>query len=231
MPGGPTGTVSPLTRAIISPFATLAGGVTQLIAAAAGRPDTGAGWPGGWGKGMHLSDSAWDRQVREGESGAQRADRNFADLLQELRITLTGSQILFAFLLVVPFSGGFHQVSGFQRALYVAVLLTSALSAGLLVAPAAIHRVVFRQHLKAALVQIAGALALAGQSLFMIALAEAILLVVGYLYNLAVGAGLAALLLAWYATWFFVVPVVLRRRSAHGAGPGPPSPGEAPRNE
>jgi hypothetical protein len=45
--------------------------------------------------------------------------------------------------------------------------------------------------------------------------------VVGYVYNLAVGAGLAALLLAWYATWFFVVPVVLRRRSAHRAGPGP----------
>ncbi len=180
---------------------------------------------------MHPSDGAWDREVREGESGAQRADRNFAELLQELRITLTGSQILFAFLLVVPFSSGFHGVTGFQRALYVAVLLTSALSAGLLVAPAAIHRMIFRQHLKAALVRIAAALALAGQSLFMIALAEAILLVVGHLYSLAVGAGLAAFLLAWYATWFFAVPVVLRRRSADGADPGPASPEEAPRNE
>ena len=172
---------------------------------------------------MRPSDSAWDRQVRAGESSAQRADRNFADLLQELRITLTGSQILFAFLLVVPFSGGFRQVTGFQRALYVAVLVTSALSAGLLVAPAAIHRITFRLHLKAELVRIAGTLALAGQTLFMIALAEAILLVVSYVYNLAVGAGLAALLLAWYATWFFVVPLVLRRRSARGTGPGPGS--------
>ena len=111
---------------------------------------------------MRGSDSAWDRQVRKGESEAQRTDRNFADLLQELRITLTGSQILFAFLLVVPFSGSFHRVTGFQRALYVAILLTSALSAGLLVAPAAIHRMIFRHHIKAALVQIAGALALAG---------------------------------------------------------------------
>ena len=108
---------------------------------------------------MRPSDSAWDRQVRAGDSSAQRADRNFADLLQELRITLTGSQILFAFLLVVPFSGGFRQVTGFQRALYVAVLVTSALSAGLLVAPAAIHRITFRLHLKAELVRIAGSVA------------------------------------------------------------------------
>jgi Family of unknown function (DUF6328) len=130
---------------------------------------------------MHPSDSPWNRQVRGGESGAQRADRNFADLLQELRITLTGSQILFAFLLVVPFSGGFDRVTGFQRALYVAMLLTSALSAGLLVAPAAIHRMTFRQHLKATLVRTAGRLALAGQSLFMLALAEAVLLISGRL--------------------------------------------------
>jgi Family of unknown function (DUF6328) len=169
---------------------------------------------------MRPSDSAWDRRVRAGESSAQRADRNFADLLQELRITLTGSQILFAFLLVVPFSSGFHRVTGFQQGLYVAILVTSALSAGLLVAPAAIHRGTFRHHLKAELVRIAGGLALAGQSLFVIALAEAILLVVSYLYNFAVGLGLAALLLAWYATWFFLVPLVMRRRSAHRAGPG-----------
>jgi Family of unknown function (DUF6328) len=173
---------------------------------------------------MRPSDSAWNRRVREGETEAERADRNFADLLQELRITLTGSQILFAFLLVVPFSSGFHRVTGFQRALYVAILITSALSAGVLVTPAAIHRLVFGQHLKATLVRIAGALALAGQSLFVIALSEAILLVVGYLYNLTVGAALAAFLLAWYATWFFVVPAVLRRRSAHGQGPGPAPP-------
>lgn len=198
----------PLAHIVAFPFAMLAGGVM------------GAGRPGGLGKGMNPSDNAWDRQVRAGESSAQRADRNFADLLQELRITLTGSQILFAFLLVAPFSGGFRQVTGFQRALYVAVLFASALSAGLLVAPAAIHRVTFRHHLKAELVRITGALALAGQSLFITALAGAILLVVSYLYNLAVGAGLAALLLAWYATWFFVVPLMMRRRSAHGAGPG-----------
>ena len=157
-------------------------------------------------------DSAWNQQVRDGETDAERADRNFMEMLQGLRITLTGSQILFAFLLVVPFSGDFARTTALERAVYLATLVTSALSAGLLVAPAAMHRVVFRRHLKDRLVRIGGALTLGGQSLFVLALGEASLLVGDYVYNLGVGVGIAALVVAWYALWFFLVPLRLRAR-------------------
>ena len=155
-------------------------------------------------------DSAWNRRVGGGETDAERADRNFMEMLPGLRITLTGSQILFAFLLVVPFSSDFARTTAPERAGYLATLVNPRLSAGLLVAPAAMHRVVFRRHLKDRLVQIGGALAIGGQSLFVLALAEASLLVGDYVYNLGVGVGIAALVVVWYALWFFLVPLRLR---------------------
>lgn len=167
-------------------------------------------------------DSDWNRLARSGETDAERADRNFRDLLQELRITLSGSQILFAFLLVVPFDSSFNHAGSFEHALYLATLVTAALAAGLLVAPAVMHRVTFRQHVKDDLLRIAGTITLAGQSLFGLALAAAVLLVGNYLYNLAVGAGLAALLAIWYGTLFFVLPLTLqsRHRRRKGTRPG-----------
>lgn len=162
--------------------------------------------------GPMVRDTTWNREVRQGETDAERADRNFRDLLQELRITLSGSQILFAFLLVVPFSTEFRRASAFEHALYLATLLVAALSAGLLVAPAVMHRVVFRRHVKDELLRIASVLTLVGQSLFGLALAAAVLLVGDYLYSLAVGAALAAFLGVWFAVLFFLLPLSLQRR-------------------
>lgn len=153
---------------------------------------------------------------RPGETEAERADRNFADLLQELRITLTGAQILFAFLLVVPFNSEFRHTTSLEHGVYVGTLVGSALSAGLLVAPAAMHRVLFRQQLKDRLVVVAGTLAIAGQSLFAVSLAEGVFLVVDFLYGLAPGLVLGLALLAWYLGWFFLVPWGIRRREEDG---------------
>lgn len=158
------------------------------------------------------ADSAWNRAVR-GETEAARADRNFMEVLQELRVTLTGAQILFAFLLVVPFSAAFSRATPLERAIYLSTLLTAALAAGLLVAPAVMHRVVFRQHLKDQLVRTAGALALGGQGLFAVSLALATLLVGDYVYGIGVGAGIAGLVFAWCLAWFFLVPLCIRRSS------------------
>lgn len=159
-------------------------------------------------------DARWNEEVRPGETEAERADRNLRDLLQELRITLTGSQILFAFLLVVPFSGAFARTTGFERGLYLSTLVTSALSAGLLVAPAAMHRIVFRRHLKDWLVAMAGRLALAAQALFALALGQATLLVGDAVASLAVGIGIAGLVTGWFVFWFFALPLLLRGRLA-----------------
>src|SRR3954451_10789221 len=86
------------------------------------------------------------------ETEAQRLDRNFEDLLQELRVSQNGTQILFAFLLTVPFSTGFKTVTDAERAVYFTALLLSGMSAAMLIAPAVMHRVLFRAGLKKELV-------------------------------------------------------------------------------
>jgi hypothetical protein len=82
------------------------------------------------------------------EGPLQRADRNMSELLQELRVAQTGVQILFAFLLALSFQPRFADVDEFQRWTYVVTLLLSVVTAGLLVAPAAVHRVTFRRGVK-----------------------------------------------------------------------------------
>ena len=79
------------------------------------------------------------------ETPLERLDRNWDELLQELRVTQTGVQILTAFLLTVPFTNGFSQLDGFQRDCYLVVLCGSVLTTALLMAPVAYHRVLFRQ--------------------------------------------------------------------------------------
>src|SRR3954462_368126 len=103
--------------------------------------------------------------VEPGESEAERLNRNFDDLLQELRVSQNGTQILFAFLVTVPFSNGFAKVTAFQRGVYFAALVLAGGSAELLIAPAAMHRVLFRTGLKAELVKASTRVTLAGQAI------------------------------------------------------------------
>ena len=89
------------------------------------------------------------------ETPQERADRNFTELLQELRVAQTGVQILFAFLLTLPFSSRFADISARDRVAYVVTLLASAAAAVLLIAPVSYHRLVFRRNRKQELVQTA----------------------------------------------------------------------------
>src|SRR3954449_2148957 len=98
------------------------------------------------------------------ESEPERLNRNFDDLLQELRVSQNGTQILFAFLLTVPFSSGFAKVTAVQRGLYFTALLLAGMSAAVLIAPAAMHRVLFRAGLKRELMMASARVTLAGQA-------------------------------------------------------------------
>lgn len=97
----------------------------------------------GYGTGM----SKEEGYTRE-ESEAQRLDRNFNEQLQELRIVQTGVQILFAFLLTIPFQQRFTSLTHLQRGVYVATLLSMAISTLLFMTPVAMHRMLFREGLK-----------------------------------------------------------------------------------
>lgn len=96
------------------------------------------------------------------ESEAARLDRNFNELLQELRVGQTGVQILFAFLLSIAFQQRFTTLSDAQRDVYLATLVAAAFAAVLLIAPVSMHRIVFRQHRKEELVTWTSRLAMAG---------------------------------------------------------------------
>src|SRR5690349_19677592 len=96
------------------------------------------------------------------ETPLERWDRNFTELLQELRVAQTGVQILFAFLLTLPFTNRFTAVTGFERGVYVVTLVAAAAATALLIAPVSYHRIVFRQGRKPQLVLIASRLAALG---------------------------------------------------------------------
>ena len=162
--------------------------------------------------GSTAPDSSWNAEVRGGETESERLDRNFNDLLQELRVSQNGTQILFAFLLTVPFSNGFSKTTNFERGLYFATLMLAALSAAMLIAPAVMHRVLFREHMKAQLVRAAGRVALGGQALLTFTVAGSVLLVGTYIYSFTAGAALAAVTLVWWCGWFFATPVYMRVR-------------------
>ncbi len=89
------------------------------------------------------------------ETEKQRWQRNFADLLQELRVAQTGVQILFAFLLTLPFSAGFDDTTQFQRDVYIVALLAAAGATAMIISPVAFHRALFRQGRKPELVRFA----------------------------------------------------------------------------
>lgn len=144
------------------------------------------------------------------ETEEERVDRNFDDLLQELRVSQNGTQIIFAFLLTVPFSNGFTKVNSFERGTYFSTLLMAALSAAMLIAPAAMHRILFRQHQKERLVKLASRVAIAGQGLLTLTVSGSVLLIGDYLYGLVAGVTLAVVTLLWWVFWFFGVPLKLR---------------------
>ena len=105
-----------------------------------------------------------DAQPHDGrdETRTEQGDRQYGELLQELRVMQTGVQVLFAFLLSVPFAQGFERLDAGQRALYFAALLLAGLSIVLLLAPTAWHRFLFHLHDKPHLVAISQRFAIAG---------------------------------------------------------------------
>jgi hypothetical protein len=117
---------------------------------------------------------------RPDESEADRLDRNFADLLQELRVTRAGVQILFAFLLTLPFGARFGDIDTFEKVVDIGALLSAAIAAASIIAPVAYHRMLFRRGRKPQLVAAAHRLAAIGLAFRLVAMAGAILLVTDF---------------------------------------------------
>lgn len=143
-----------------------------------------------------------ERPSGRDESEEERLDRNLGELLQELRVALPGVQVLFAFLLAVPFQQNFTKISEFEKKVYFATLLLTALSAALLIAPSAYHRITFRYQQKHRLVFIANRLAIAGLATLALAMTCAIMLITDVLFGtvttiVTVAAALTVFVLLW----------------------------------
>ena len=145
------------------------------------------------------------------ETEQERADRNLQELHGELRIALPGVQVLFAFLLVVPFNQGFEQVTDFQRKLYLATLLCAAAASAFLIAPSVHHRINFRRQDKENLVVVSNKLAIVGLTLLALAMTGAIVLVTDVIYTAATTTVAGLLVAGLFAVLWYLVP--LRRRA------------------
>ena len=159
---------------------------------------------------MAVDHAEWNHRVR-GESDLQRIDRNFLELLQELRVAQTGVQILFAFMLGLAFTPRFAALATWQHAVYLVTLVSAAASAALLIAPVSYHRTVFRRGLKPQLVDTAHRYAVAGLALLLVALLGAVDLAASLLLG-AWAALLALALCALFTTLWYGVPLRHRDR-------------------
>lgn len=142
------------------------------------------------------------------ESEKERWDRNFADLLQELRVAQTGVQILFAFLLTLPFSSGFPKATAFQRNTYVVALISAAFATAMIISPVAFHRALFRQGRKPELVRFAHRMATGGLVFMLISMISSVLLITDYLLHIWVAVILTVVTGAWFLTLWAVLPFV-----------------------
>lgn len=153
-----------------------------------------------------------DRADRD-ETPHERWDRNFGEILQEVRVAQTGVQILFAFLLTLPFSARFDETLPRDRAIYVVTLLASAAASAFLLAPVSYHRMVFRRDRKDALVATASRLAQGGLACLLVAIVGAVFVVMDVVIGLsaAVAAG-AAVGVMCCALWYVLPIRALTRR-------------------
>jgi hypothetical protein len=147
-----------------------------------------------------------------------RLDRELIELLNELRVTLPGVQVLFAFLLIVPFSQQFERVNDLQKYAYLAALVCAAAGAGLLIAPTPYHRIRWRDRDKEAMLRTANRLAIGGTALLASGMACAIFFVTDYLFRAPVPllvAGVFVLVVGWF---WYGVPLRRKARDEGSAG-------------
>ena len=143
----------------------------------------------------------------------EQITRNWNELLQELRVMQTGVQILTGFLLTVPFSDRFGDLTDHQRVLYLGILVGSVLATILIVAPVSFHRVLFRQSQRDWLVAAAHGCALAGLGCLSIVSSGMVLLVFDVVVGLVGGIVAASLVLAVFVVLWYVVPIAARERN------------------
>jgi hypothetical protein len=158
-------------------------------------------------------DADWNYAAR-GETRTARLDRNWDDLLQELRVAQTGVQLLTGLLLTVPFQARFGELRPHQIVVYLVTVALAVLATGLLISPVVLHRVLFRQHARRTLVSAGQRLALAGFTLLGFAVVGVCALIFDVVLGVAAGVTAAVVAFVVFGLLWGVWPMVLRARAA-----------------
>jgi hypothetical protein len=151
-----------------------------------------------------------DHDPSDAENESERNSRRLIELLQEVRVATAGVQILFGFLLAVPFAQTFEQISSFEKHIYLVVLICTSLSAALLIAPTALHRLLFRRGHKAEIVRYANVMTILGLVLLALAMIGVVFLLTHVIFGPAAAVGVTLPVALVFAVTWFVIPLVRR---------------------
>ena len=136
-----------------------------------------------------------------------RLNRELIELLNELRVALPGVQVLFAFLLIVPFSNGFPKLSSFDREIYFVAFIATAVSTILLIAPSSFHRLRWRQHDKERMLLISNVLTIAGLAALAVAITATVFMLTDFVFQRAWASTFTAIVAALFLVFWYGLPL------------------------
>jgi hypothetical protein len=147
---------------------------------------------------------------KTGEDPQERTARELIELLQELRIVIPGVQVLFAFLLTVPFSQGFTKLDALQRGVFFATLLCTAAATALLIAPSSHHRLLFRQGVREQRVELGNLLAILGLAFLVPAMVGVLFVITDLIFGSVAAIFVTVIVTLFFVLLWFVLPLRYR---------------------
>ena len=151
-----------------------------------------------------------DRDPSDAETESERNSRRLIELLQEVRVATAGVQILFGFLLAVPFAQGFQKISDFDKHVFLVVLICTAVSSALLISPTALHRLLYRRGHKAEIVDYANVMTIWGLVLLAVAMVGVVLLLTNVIFGTGAAVAVTVPIALVFAITWFAIPLVKR---------------------
>ena len=142
-----------------------------------------------------------------------KQDRELIELLNELRVALPGVQVLFAFLLAVPFTQRFAQVTDTQKGAFFMALLTTAISGVLLIAPSSFHRIQWREHDKERLLVISNVFAIAGLAFLAASMTAVVFMITDVLFNGPTSTFVSIAMGLMFAVLWYAIPLVRKAKT------------------
>ena len=141
-----------------------------------------------------------------------KQDRELIELLNELRVALPGVQVMFAFLLAVPFSQGFAKVTSVQKASFFVALIGTAIATIFLIAPSSFHRIQWREHDKERLLQISNGLTIAGLAFLAVSMTAVVFTVTDFIYGSPLSVIVSVLIGLGFTVLWYVVPLIRKAK-------------------